>query len=159
MILIDAKEAFAWTDNEYLKINKILPVFSGIAKKNISQIVSDIKNKDTDNDISKSVNWLKYMMPQIATYVYDGVLSVEDLSDAVTRIIHEVKNEIQITYDEENPENSSFNSVIDVFIDTGLNVSNFVQEFIKQAEILDKYWKPIYDTDSDDENKYNYKSE
>jgi len=155
MLAIDAKEAFGWTDAEYEKIDKMFNTYKSFFNISLDNLISKIKNKDTDNDISKSVNWLKYMMPDISDIVYNTAYETEGISETVQEIIYELISEIEIVYDENNPEKSTFNTVLDIYIDKGMSLSTMVNSLLEEAYILDRYWKPIFDSNEDDDKKYN----
>jgi len=158
MLVVDIKTAFDWTEAEYKKVEKIIESYRRFSDESVSNIVSSIKSKDEDNDISKAINWLKYSMPYIVDKVYKGVKNIEDLPEVVSKIIYEMQKEIDITYDSDNPEKSSFNTILDVYIDDGLKPKDMVEALYKDCINLDKYWKQIFDTetgDDKDDDKYN----
>jgi len=138
MIALTLQSAFDW-DKETAKL--IGHLASTLSKESIelNDIVSAIKSKDTDNDITVANNWLKYLINTIFNGVKDTALSLTSDSN-VTDIINKLANDFSPVI---NGKDSSFGNILDIFIPKEYSFQDYANALIGEIMKADTYWKSV----------------
>jgi len=138
MIALTLQSAFGW---EKETADLIGHLASTLSKESIelSDIVSAIKAKDSDNDITVANNWIKYLFDTIFTGVKDKALSLTTDTD-VADIINKMSDNFNPVI---NGKDSSFGNILDVFITKEYSYFDYANALIGEIVKADTYWKSV----------------
>jgi len=138
MIALTLQSAFNW-DKE--TANLIGHLASTLSKESIglSDIVSAIKSKDTDNDVTIADNWIKYLLNTVFNGVKEKALSLTSDSN-VTDVINKLADDFNPVI---NGKDSSFGNILDIFIAKEYSFQEYANALIGEVMKADTYWKGV----------------